>query len=106
MVTRVQQKNEVAINGVKYKTIGLVTQSLASRLAPKFVTGDFSKDSHERDSVWAPTFKAGIGKFRVKPGEPSDRAWWSTLPLRYDRLGLPQLATLTAASVVAGSYTV
>mgnify|MGYP001587717616 FL=1 len=106
MTTRVSKKNEVAINGVKYKTIGPVAQRLASQFAPKFVTGDFGKDSQQRTSVWAPTFIGGIGKFRVRPGEPSDRAWWSTLPLRYDRLGLPQLATMTAASGVAGSYTV
>ena len=106
MVTRVISQNEVAINGVRYRAIGRVTQHFASQFAPKFVTGDFSKDSHARQSVWAPTFKGGIGKARIRPGEDSSRAWWSTLPLRYDRIGLPQLATLTAASGVTGSYTV
>lgn len=106
MPNRVIQKNEVSINGVAYRTKGPVTQRLTSRWAPKFVTGDFSKDSHESESVWAPTFKRGIGKQRIRPGEESNKAWWSTLPLRYDRLGLPQLATVTAASGVAGSFTV
>ena len=105
-VTRVADKGEVAINAVRYPLIGRVTQQLVSQFAPKFVTGDFGKDSHQRDSVWAPTFKGGIGKNRIRPGEESNRAWWSTLPLRYDRIGLPQLATLTAASGVTGSYTV
>ena len=103
----------MAINAVKYRLakdtsgkVKPVVQHLASRLAPKYVIGDITKDSHERESVWAPTFHGGIGKFRVQPGEMSNRAWWSTLPLRYDRIGLPQLATLTAASGVTGSYTV
>ena len=106
MPNRVIGKNEISINGVTYKTKGQVTQRLTSRWAAKFVTGDFGKDSQERASVWAPTFLGGIGKQRVRPGEPSNMAWWSTLSLRYDRVRLPQLATLTAASGVTGSYTV
>ena len=106
MPERVEERNQVSLNGVRFRTTGPVREDLESRFAPKTVTGDFNKDSHQRESVWAPTFHGGIGKFRVQPGEVSDRAWWSTLPLRYDRLGLPQLATMTAASGVAGSYTV
>lgn len=106
MPARTEERNQVSLNGVIFRTTGRVQEDLESREAPKYVTGDTNKDSHQRDSVWAPTFHGGIGKFRVQPGEVSDRAWWSTLPLRYDRLGLPQLATLTAASGVTGSYTV
>ena len=103
---RVLTKNEVSINAVRYPIKGRVTQKLINQFAPKFVIGDVTKDSQQRASVWAPTFKGGIGKHRVRPGEESNRAWWSTLSLRYDRIGLPQLATMTAASGVAGSYSV
>ena len=106
MPERVLAKDEVSINAVKYRIKGRITEKLTKRFAPKFVIGDVTKDSHEGESVWAPTFKGGIGKHRVKPGEESNRAWWSTLSLRYDRIGLPQLATTTDASGVAGSYSV
>ena len=103
---RVLDKHEISLNAVKYRIQGQVEERLGNQFAPKFVIGDITKDSQQRASVWAPTFKGGIGKYRVQPGEPSNRAWWSTLPLRYDRIGLPQLATTTAASGVAGSYSV
>ena len=106
MPNRVLAKDEVSINGVQYRIRGRVTQKLINQFAPKFVIGDITKDSQQRASVWAPTFKGGIGKHRIKPGEESNRAWWSTLAIRYDRIGLPQLATLTAASGVTGSYNV
>ena len=106
MPERVLAKDEVSINAVRYRIKGRITEKLTKRFAPKFVIGDVTKDSHEGESVWAPTFKGGIGKHRVKPGEESNRAWWSTLSLRYDRIGLPQLATTTDASGVAGSYSV
>ena len=107
MPARIAGKNQVSLNGVVYKTTGPVQQVLASQFAPKFVTGDTNKDSHTRHSIWAPRFIGGIGKYRGRPGEPSDRAWWSTHQLRYDgHLPLPQLATTTAASGVTGSYTV
>lgn len=110
---RVADKGEVMINAVRYPIakdengkFKPVIQRLASEFAPKYVIGDVTKDSHQRASVWAPRFHGGIGKFTVRPGEESNRAWWSTLSLRYDRVGLPQLATTTAASGVTGSYTV
>lgn len=106
MPDRVVVKDEVSINGVKYKTKSRVEQRLVSQFAPKYVIGDFAKDSQQRASVWAPTFRGGIGKDKVRPGEPSNRAWWSTLPLRYDRLVLPQLVTQTAASGVTGNFTI
>lgn len=104
---RIAGKNQVSLNGVVYKTTGPVQQRLMSQFAPKFVTGDINKDSHTRHSIWAPRFMEGIGKYKVRPGEPSNRAWWSTHQLRYDgHLPLPQLATTTAASGVTGSYNV
>lgn len=106
MPERVESTQEVSINAVRYRAKGPVTQSLISQFAPKYIIGDITKDSQQRASVWAPTFLGGIGKDKVKPGEPSNRAWWSTLPLRYDRLVLPQLVTQTAASGVTGSFTI
>ena len=89
MPARVAVKGQISINGVYYwlnkddrGQYKPVTQRLASRFAPKFVTGDTNKDSHERASVWAPRFHGGIGKYRIKPGEESTRAWWATMPLR------------------------
>ena len=113
MPERVVEKGECSINGVRYPlrkqpdgTPGRVVQRLISQFAPKYVIGDTNKDSQQRASVWAPTFHKGIGKERVRPGEESDRAWWSTCQLLDGHTVLPQLATLTAASGVAGSYSV
>ena len=104
MPERVLSKDEVSINAVRYPIVGRVTQKLINQFAPKFITGDINKDSQQRASIWAPRFHKGIGKRRVRPGEESDRAWWSTLQIRYDgHLVLPQLATLTAASGVSFS---
>ena len=111
--TRVIDKGEVSINAVRYKIKdapdgkpGLVAQQLTSQYVPKYVIGDTTKDSHQRDSVWAPRFHLGIGKERVRPGEESDRAWWSTCQLLDGHTVLPQLATTTAASGVSGSFSV
>ncbi len=103
---RVTSPNEVSLNAVRFHLKGRVQQTLISTFAPKYVIGDTTKDSHARASVWAPTFLGGIGKWKVRPGDPSDRAWWSTLQLRYDRVVLPQLPTITADSGVAGSFTI
>ena len=106
MPERVESTQEVSINAVRYRTKGPVRQRLISQFAPKYVIGDFAQDSHQRDSIWAPTFKGGIGKDRVRPGEASNKAWWGTLPIRYDQLVLPQLVTQTAASGVTGSFVI
>jgi len=113
MPERVAQKGELSINAVRYPikkqpngSAGRVQQRLVSQYAPKYVIGDTTKDSQQRASVWAPQFFKGIGKERVRPGEASDRAWWSTCQLLDGHIILPQLATLTAASGVAGSYNV
>jgi len=113
MPERVAVKGELSLNGVRYKLRnapdgrpGQVAQRLVSQFASKFVTGDFTKDSQQRASIWAPKFHKGIGKERVSPGDPSDRAWWSTCQLLDGHTVLPRLATLTAASGVTGSYQV
>lgn len=103
---RVLTAHEVSINAIRYPIRGPVQQKLVSQFAPKFVIGDITKDSQQRASVWAPRFHGGIGKQRIRPGEESNRSWWSTLQALDGHLVLPQLATLTAASGVAGSYTV
>ena len=106
MPERVTQEYEISLNAIRYPISGRVQQSVSSAFAQKVVIGDTNKDSQQRASVWAPTFKGGIGKWKIRPGEPSDRAWWSTLQLRYDRVVLPQLATTTAASGVSGSFSI
>ena len=98
---RVQTRQEVSINGVFYRTKGQITQKLINQWAPKFVIGDMTKDSQQRASVWAPRFNRGIGKYRVRPGEESDKAWWSTLQIRGTHIVLPQLATTTAVGAAA-----
>jgi hypothetical protein len=89
---RVLDKNEVSIDGVRFRITGSVTQS---------------KSSREEFFTWNPTFMGGIGKNKVSPNEVSDQAWWSTCQLGYDHQVVPaQLETTTASSGVTGSFTV
>jgi len=104
---RVLDRSEMSLNGVRYRLSAPIKEGYGSRFAPKFITGDFNKDTHEIDSIWAPTFQGGIGKNRIHPSDTSDKAWWATWQLRYDHQLVPlQLATQTAASGTAGVFTV
>jgi hypothetical protein len=112
MTTRVATEREVSLNEKKYRIIGQVQSSLASLYPPKVVSGDFTGDSQQ----WASTLRMsdwrdGIGNYGQSKIDPAlgrvPDAWWSTCQLRhYNHLVLPQLATLTAASGVTGSFTV
>ena len=105
--SRIVDSYEVALNGIRYRTTGGVTQVLEDRWAPKYVIGDTTKDSHQRISIWAPTFQGGIGKNKIHPTDRSNRAWWSTCQLRYDHQIVPaRLATTTAVSGVTGIFTI
>lgn len=103
---RVDTRNEIILNGVRYKTVGPVAQSLVA-FPEKLVIGDFTTETHPTHSVWAPTFTGGIGKSKVTPREVSNRAWWATCQLRHNRQVVPlQLATTTAASGITGSFVI
>jgi len=72
------------------------------------VIGDTSRDDQTRASVvaWS-DFRGGIGIERMKGATDVDRAWWSTLQLRFQgNLVLPGLATQTADQSVSGVYDV
>ena len=102
---RVLSSSEISLDGVRYKLNKSVVENYGSRYAPKFVTGDKDKDSHEKDSIWAPTFEHGIGKNKIHPSDPSRRAWWATWQLRYDHQLVPlALAFRTAASAETGVF--
>ena len=96
------------MNGVRYPLIGPVQLSLISLYPEKLVIGDVSKDSQPTASVVAwNDWQGGIGLERMTERDPANRAWWSTCSLNFkNHLLLPPLATITAASGVAGSFTI
>ena len=102
-------ENEIILNGTRFRTKGPVQSALSSIYPQKTVTGDYTRDSQQRASVFAMSdWRRGIG-LNIQRGDasPVSRAWWSTCQLRYhEHLVLPALATVTAASGVAGSFTI
>jgi hypothetical protein len=105
---RVSSKNEISLNGVRYKTSRDVQQVLASIYPGKVVIGDTDKDSDPRRSILAASdWRGGIGLNRLEGAGETDRAWWATTQLRFNETAiLPPLATLTADQSVAGVHTV
>ena len=108
MPATVVDQGEIALNGTKFRIKGPVTSALSSIYPPKNVTGDFTRDSQQHASVLALSdWSGGIGVYRQRSmNDQFKRCWWSTCQLRYDRLVLPALATLTASTGVTGSFTI
>jgi len=95
MANKSVSKNEIYLNGVYYPIARDVQTVLASIYPAKVTIGDTTRDSQTRASVisWS-DFRGGIGVERMEGATDVDRAWWSTLSLRYKRhLVLGPLAT-------------
>ena len=84
MAAKVESPNEISLNGVFYPLTRPVQSVLASQYPAKVVIGDTTKDSQTRTSViaWS-DWRGGIGVNRMEHGGDVNRAWWSTLQLRY-----------------------
>jgi len=107
MAAVVVDDNEISLNGVYYPLARPIQSVLASIYPSKVVIGDTSKDSQLYSSIvhWS-DWRGGIGKERMAGAADVNRAWYSTLQLRYNNhLVLPGLATQTAAvsGVTSGS---
>ena len=97
MAAVVIDDNEISLNGVYYPLARPVQSVLASIYPGKVVIGDTSKDSQLHSSVvsWS-DWRGGIGIERMTGAADVNRAWYSTLQLRYNNhLVLPGLATET-----------
>ena len=107
MAAKVESPNEISLNGVYYPVARPVQSVLASIYPSKVVIGDTTKDSQARTSIiaWS-DFRGGIGVNRMEEGRDVNRAWWSTLQLRYkNHLILPGLDNDTAANASSTSLT-
>ena len=108
MPDRTDRAEEIYINGFRYPVTGPVRRFLASRPTPRFVLGEDHAGAHQDISrVKWDDWRGGIGIERMDPSRDIARAWWSTCHLRQKRhLTLGALATITATSGVAGSWSV
>ena len=109
MPATVVGNNEISLNGVAYRTTGPVTSALSSIYPQKQVQGDFTRDSQQHASVVSLSdWRDGIGLNRQRgAADTFTRCWWSTCQLGgHKHLVLTALATITAASGVAGVFTV
>ena len=107
MASKVTEANEIYLNGVYYPLVTPVQSALTSIYPAKVVIGDTSKDSQTRTSIaaWS-DWRGGIGVNRMEVGGDINRAWWSTLQLRYkNHLILPGLDNDTAVNASATSLT-
>jgi hypothetical protein len=107
VAAKVETQNEVYLNGVYYPLTKPVQSVLSSLYPAKVVIGDTSKDSQARTSViaWA-DWRGGIGVNRMEHGGDVNRAWWSTLQLRYkNHLILPGLDNDAKANATATGLT-
>mgnify|MGYP003634582860 FL=1 len=105
MANKVLDKNEIYLNGTYFPLTRPVQSTLASLYPPKVTIGDTTRDSQTRASVisWS-DWRGGIGVERMQGPADADKAWYSTLQLRYRRhLVLPALATQTRAQLSAGT---
>ena len=103
MAAKVEALNEISLNGVYYPLVNPVQSMLASIYPAKVVIGDTTKDSQTRTSVvaWS-DWRGGIGVNRMEAGGDINRAWWSTLQLRYkNHLILPGLDNDAAANATS-----
>jgi hypothetical protein len=109
MVSKVVSQGEISLNAVKHRIIGPVSSALSSIYPQKQVNGDFTRDSQQYASVMSLSdARGGIGLARQRgTGDVFNRCWWSTCNISgHEHLVLPPLATLTAATGVAGVFTV
>ena len=100
MAAVVIDDNEIALNGVYYPLARPVQSVLASIYPRKVVIGDTSKDSQLYSSItsWS-DWRGGVGLERMRGAADVNRAWYSSLQMRYNNhLVLPGLATVTAAA--------
>ena len=100
MAASVIERNEIILNGVYYPLTRPVQSVLASIYPSKVVIGDTSKDSQLYSSIihWS-DWRGGLGKERMAGAADVNRAWYSSLQLRYNNhLVLPGLANATAAA--------
>ena len=107
MAVKVESPNEVSLNGVFYPLTRPVQSVLASQYPAKVVIGDTTRDSQTRTSViaWS-DWRGGIGVNRMEHGGDVNRAWWSTLQLRYkNHLILPGLDNDAAANASSTGLT-
>ena len=75
MTTRVIERNEVSINGVRYPLVGPVKATVTSQYPAKIVIGDTTQDSNPRASVitWN-SFHGGVGLERLAGDDPNEMA--------------------------------
>jgi len=108
MAEVVTDPNEISLNAVRYQLAGEVQTVLGSIYPPRSVVGDPGRDNNPNASVLAlSSWQQGIGVYQSSEPTGIERAWWSTCQLRYkNKLILPGLAVLTAASGVTGTFTV
>mgnify|MGYP003154017350 CR=1 FL=1 len=95
MAAVVIDENEISLNGVYYPLARPVQSVLASIYPGKVIIGDTSKDSQLHSSIvsWS-DWRGGIGIERMTGAADVNRAWYSTLQLRYNNhLVLPGLVT-------------
>ena len=85
MAAVVVDDNEISLNGVYYPLARPIQSVLASIYPSKVVIGDTSKDSQLYSSIvhWS-DWRGGIGKERMAGAADVNRAWYSTLQLRYN----------------------
>ena len=105
MANKVIDKNEIYLDGTYYPLTRPVQSTLASLYPPKVTIGDTTRDSQTRASVisWS-DWRGGIGVERMQGAADADKAWYSTLQLRYRRhLVLPALAVATRAQLSDGT---
>lgn len=108
MAEVVDSPNEISLNAVRYKLARPVQPVLASIYPGRVTIGDPGRDSNPNASVLAlSSWQGGVGVYQVAENVAPDRSWWSTCQQRYkNKLVLPGLAVLTAASGVSGSFTI
>ena len=105
MANKVIDKNEIYLDGTYYPLTRPVQSTLASLYPPKVTIGDTTRDSQTRASVisWS-DWRGGIGVERMQGAADADKAWYSTLQLRYRRhLVLPALSVATRAQLSDGT---
>lgn len=108
MAIGVVEKNEVILNGVKFKIKDGIRSFKTNVYPAKIVIGDTNKDSRTNVSSLSLTdFRGGIGLNRYEGAADVTRAWFATTQLRYlGNIVLPPLATETAESGKTGIFTV
>ncbi len=114
MATVVIDKNEVVLNGYKYKISGPVRVQSLSPFPAKMTIGDDSYTNRQQLSSWIINDqRGGIGKEDMDESVDMDRCWWSNCILKWKnhilppRLAMPITIpdTETAGVVVEPTHT-